>query len=284
MKKAPYVLSIAVSLFLATAVSAPSFGQTPYSSSTPANGISSEFGSFLTNVDSHQVVNDLRNGQWSTTVIDPATNTPTTTVEALPSGSTGWGNVRLSLALAQHSLNQQGITQPTQEELYGALAGDTTNKGILQMRSEGMGWGEIAKHYDTTVGKLMSGIKAGKQPVSTTTTTTATTSATTSSKRIVTGRGKSETQGAVSTTAKGNGKSFAGTKSQGSGIVSASGQSSGASSSFVSHGSRGIVSGSGRALGHTSGIVTGAGGNGHGYGASGDSVGKGGGHGKGHNK
>jgi hypothetical protein len=282
MKKAPYVLSIAVSLFLATAVSAPSFGQTPYSSSTPANGISSEFGSFLTNVDSHQVVNDLRNGQWSTTVIDPATNTPTTTVEALPSGSTGWGNVRLSLALAQHSLNQQGITQPTQEELYGALAGDTTNKGILQMRSEGMGWGEIAKHYDTTVGKLMSGIKAGKQPVSTT--TTATTSATTSSKRIVTGRGKSETQGAVSTTAKGNGKSFAGTKSQGSGIVSASGQSSGASSSFVSHGSRGIVSGSGRALGHTSGIVTGAGGNGHGYGASGDSVGKGGGHGKGHNK
>ena len=279
--KARYLFSIVVSLFLVAVGSAPSFGQTPYGSSTPANGISNEFNYFLTNVDSHQVVNDLRNGQWSTTVIDPATNTPTTTVEALPTGPTGWGNARISLALAQHSLNQQGITQPTQEELYGALVGDTTNKGILQMRSEGMGWGEIAKQYDTTVGKLMSGIKAAKQPASTTTTTTTTT--TTNSKGIVTGRGKSEAPGAVSATAKGNGKSFAGTKSQGSGIVNASGRSAGTSSSFVSHGSRGIVSGSGRAIGHTSGIVTGAG-NGHGYGATGGSVGKGGGHGKGHNK
>ena len=269
--------SIAISLLIVTP--APNFAQTPSGSSTPASNISNDYSYFLKNVNSQQVVNDLRNGQWTTTTTDPTTNTTTTTTEALPTGKMGFGNVKISLALAQESLRQQGITQPTSEQLHTALAGGqmvpgdaTTNtNGILQMRADGMGWGQIAQKYDVKLGQLMS----GKQPASTT--TSSTTSTTTTSKDITSASGKSST----TVTGKGNGKAFTGSESQGKGIVSASGQTSGASSSSGSHGGQGIVSGSGRSIGHTSGIVTGAGGNGNQYGASGGGQGNGGGHGKG---
>lgn len=284
MKKAPYVVSIAVSLFLVAAVPATNFAQTTSASSTPATNLTNDFSTFLKNVDSQQVVNDLRNGQWTTTVTEPGSTTPTTTTESLPTGKMGWGNVKISLALAQHSLSQQGITQPTSEQLYTSLmggemvAGDTTTmtNGILQMRSEGMGWGEIAQQYDTKLGHLMSGIKSGKQTV-------ATTSTSTTSKGIAAASGKSSSVGSLTATGKGNSKAFAGSKSQGNGIVSASGQTAGATSSSVGRGGRGIVSGSGRSMSHTSGIVTGSG-NGHQYGASGAGHGNGGGNGKGHSK
>ena len=273
MKKVAQFLSFAVSLLI---VAAPSSAQTSSGSSTPATNISNDYSYFLKNVDSKQVVNDLRNGQWTTTTTDPKTNVTTTTTEALPTGKMGFGNVKHSLGLAQESLRQQGIMQPTSEQLHTALAGGqmvpgdpTTNTtGILQMRADGMGWGQIAQKYDVKLGQL----KSGKQPASTTTTTT--TSSTTTSKGITTGKSS------TAVTGKGNGKGFSGSESQENGIVSASGRTSGTSSSSASQGGRGIVSGSGRSVGHTSGIVTGAG-NGHQYGASGGGNGNGGGHGKG---
>jgi hypothetical protein len=278
MRKVAHFFSIAVSLLIVAVAPAPNLAQTSSGSSTPATNISNDYNYFLKNVDSKQVVNDLRNGQWTTTTTDPTTNTTTTTTEALPTGKMGFGNVKISLALAQESLRQQNIMQPTSEQLHTALVGGqmvpgdstTTTNGILQMRSEGMGWGQIAQKYDVKLGQLMS----GKQPASTATTST-TTSATTS-RGITTASEKSST----TVTGKGNGKSFSGSESQGKGIVSASGRSSGTSSSSISHGGRGIVSGSGRSMGHTSGIVTG-GGSGHQYGASGGGHGNSGGHGKG---
>jgi hypothetical protein len=275
-----HFFSIAVSLLIVAAAPAPNFAQTTPASSTPAKNISNEYSGFLANVDSQQVVNDLRNGQWTTTTTDPTTKVTTTTTEALPTGKMGYGNVKISLALAQESLRQQGIIQPTSEQLHTALVGGqmvpgdstTTTNGILQMRADGMGWGQIAQKYNVKLGQLMS----GKQPASTTTTGTTTTS--TTSKGIATASGKSST----TVTGKGHGNAFSGTKSQGNGIVSASGQSAGTSSSSTNHGG-GIVSGSGRSMGHTSGIVTGAG-NGHQYGASAGGHGNAGGQGKGHSK
>jgi len=277
MKKVHF-LSIAVSLLIVAVAPGSNFAQTSSGSSTPATNISNDYSYFLKNVDSKQVVNDLRNGQWTTTTTDPQTNVTTTSTEALPTGKMGFGNVKISLALAQESLRQQGIMQPTSEQLHTSLmggqmvAGDstTTTNGILQMRAEGMGWGQIAQKYDVKLGQLMS----GKQPASTT--TTSTTSTTTTSKGIATAGGKSST----TVTGKGNGKTFSGSNSQENGIVSASGRTSGTSSSSASQGGRGIVSGSGRSVGHTSGIVTGAG-NGHQHGASGGGQGNSGGHGKG---
>ena len=143
MKKVRHFFSIAVSLVILTAAPALTFAQTPSGSSTPTTNISNEYSYFLKNVNSQQVVNDLRNGQWTTTTIDPQTNTTTTTTQPLPTGKMGFGNVKISLALAQQSLSQQGITQPTSQQLYTALAGGqmtpgdptTTTTGILQMRS-----------------------------------------------------------------------------------------------------------------------------------------------------
>jgi hypothetical protein len=281
MKKVPHVLSLAVSLLIVGGAPAPNFAQTTSASSTPATNISNDYSYFLKNVNSQQVVNDLRNGQWTTTVTDPKTNLTTTTTEALPTGKMGFGNVKISLALAQESLRQQGILQPTSEQLHTALVGGqmvpgdptTTTNGILQMRAEGMGWGQIAQKYNVKLGQLMS----GKQPASTT--TPSTTSTSTTNKGIATASGKSS----ATVTGNGNGNAFSGNKSQGNGIVSASGQAAGSSSNFASQGSRGIVSGSGRSMGHTSGIVTGAG-SGHQYGASGGGHVNSGGNGKGPTK
>jgi hypothetical protein len=278
MRKVAHCLSIAASLLIVAAAPSSNFAQTSSASSTPETNISNDYSYFLQNVNSKQVVTDLRSGKWTTTTTDPTTNTTTTTTEALPTGKMGFGNVKISLALAQESLRQQNIMQPTSEQLHTALVGGqmvpgdstTTTNGILQMRSEGMGWGQIAQKYDVKLGQLMS----GKQPAATT--ATSTTSTTTTSKGITTASGKSSTP----VTGKGNGKSFAGSESQGKGIVTASGRSSGTSSSSISHGGRGIVSGSGRSVGHTSGIVTGGGG-GHQHGASGGGHGNAGGHGKG---
>ena len=278
MKPVPYCFAIGVSLLIVAAAPAPNFAQTTPTSSAPATNISNEYSYFLKNVNSQQVVNDLRNGQWTTTTIDPQTNTTTTTTQPLPTGKMGYGNVKISLALAQQSLSQQGITQPTSQQLYTALAGGqmvpgnptTTTTGILQMRADGMGWGQIAQKYDVKLGQLMS----GKQPASTT--TTATTSTTTANKGITTASGNSST----TSTGKGNGNAFSGNKSQDSGIVSASGRSAG---TYSSSNGNGIVSSSGRSMGQPSGIVTGAG-NGNQYGASGGSHGNGGGNGMGHGR
>jgi hypothetical protein len=280
MRKVAHCLSIAASLLIVAAAPSPNLAQTSSASSTPETNISNDYSYFLKNVDSKQVVNDLRSGQWTTTTTDPTTSTTTMTTEALPTGKMGFGNVKISLALAQESLRQQNIMQPTSEQLHTALVGGqmvpgdstSTTNGILQMRSEGMGWGQIAQKYDVKLGQLMS----GKQPASMTTTSTPT--STTTSKGITTARGKSSN----TVTGKGNGKSFAGSESQGKGIVSASGQTSGASPSSGSQGGRGIVSGSGRSVGQTSGIVTGAGASGgNQYGASAGGNRNGGGHGKG---
>ena len=64
----------------------------------------------------------------------------------------GYGNITRSLDLAQRQLAAQGITDPTPSQLQAALQGGTitgpkgttTYAGILQMRSDGMGWGKIA--------------------------------------------------------------------------------------------------------------------------------------------
>jgi hypothetical protein len=279
MKKLPQIFSIVVSLSIMAATPSLSFAQTTSTSSTPATNISNEYSYFLKNVNSQQVVNGLRNGQWTTTITDPQTNTTTTSTQSLPTGKMGYGNVKISLALAQQSLSQQGITQPTSQQLYTALAGGqmvagdptTTSTGILQMRADGMGWGQIAQKYNVKLGQLMS----GKQPASTTT-TTSTTSTATSSKGSTTASGKSSS----TVTGNGNGNAFSGTKSQDSGIVSASGRSAG---TYSSSNGNGIVSGSGRSIGQTGGIVTGAG-NGNQYGASAGSHGNGGGVGTGHGR
>ncbi len=90
--------------------------------------------------------------------VSTATFTPTTK-------AMGYGNVKHALTLAQRSLANLGITNPTAEQMQAALMGGDvklangttrTVKGVVALRASGQGWGQIAKQYDTTLGGVTS--------------------------------------------------------------------------------------------------------------------------------
>jgi hypothetical protein len=225
--------------------------------------ISGTFNSFLGS-DSNAVVTGLRNGTPITlTTTTPATTpgaapTVTTTVITPPTGQMGHGNVFISLALAKQQLNQLGISQPTPQQLQAALTGGevttgtgataTTTKlqGVLTLRNQGMGWGQIAQAQGTKLGPVISGLKNANQQVTTTNASSAGTQSNSSSNAIVSGSGKPHGN---------SGQNVSGQNRSGEGIVSASGRSIGNGNAY----GRGIVSGSGQATGGNSGITTAAG-------------------------
>ena len=192
------------------------------------------------------LTNALRNGTdvTLTTVVPPpagstAPPTTTTTTFTPPTGKMGWGNVKHSLALAQDALARAGVTNPTAEQLQTALMGGdivvtntdgttttTTLRGILTMRAEGMGWGNIAKAGGTKLGPVTSKVKMGNTSAA----AGDAKSATVKSKGITTAAGASPAQG--------------GAKAKGSGVVTAAGSSAGHTPKGNAYG-RGIVTASG---------------------------------------
>lgn len=78
-----------------------------------------------------------------------------------PSAGTGYGNVFIILALSQAALSQSGNTSPTSEQL------SSTINGVLEKRSSGMGWGQIAKDLDLNLGKVISSVRSGKDRLET---------------------------------------------------------------------------------------------------------------------
>jgi len=185
----------------------------------------------------------------------------TTTVITPPTGKMGHGNVFTSLALAKQQLGQLGISQPTPEQLQAALTGGTITtgtgttatttqlQGILTMRSQGMGWGQIAQKQGTKLGPVISGLKSANQQMTTTNASSTGSQSTSSSSGIVSGSGKSHGN---------SGQNVSGQNKSGEGIVSGSGRSVGNGNAY----GKGIVTGSGQAAGGNSGITT-AGGHGN---------------------
>jgi hypothetical protein len=112
------------------------------------------------------LVSGLRNG----TEVKLSSGTGTTsssTSFTSPTGKLGYGNINIALSLAEASLKQQGITNPTPEQLQAALvgtssttSGSTTQAGILQMRADGKGWGQIANSMGFKLGEVMRSGKA----------------------------------------------------------------------------------------------------------------------------
>jgi len=128
------------------------------------------------------LVNALRTGEAVKLTYAPTGTATTPTVVTLdpPTGNMGWGNVKISLALAKDQLARLGITNPTAEQLQAALNGGSvtvTNangtttttplRGVLQMRADGMGWGEIAQAGGTKVGPVVSQMKMAHAKVAT---------------------------------------------------------------------------------------------------------------------
>ncbi len=258
--------------------------------------ISGDFSSFLGS-DANAVVAGLRNGTpitlySTTTTTDPITGLPVTTTTPTtitpPTGHMGFGNVYISLALAKQQLSALGITQPTAEQLQAALTGGTitqtsgsgvtatttsTNlQGILTMRSQKMGWGQIAQKLGFKLGPVIASMKSANHSLA------ATTSAAAKSGNVTTTSGKtngSSNHGIVSASGKSqnmNSNGVANGNGSGEGIVSAAGKGNG-NAYGLNRGSDGIVTGSGHSAGVSSGIVSAGGGNGNGAA-----------NGKGHNK
>jgi hypothetical protein len=245
--------------------------------------ISNDFSSFL-GPDATSVVTGLRTGTPISLNSTTAPTTPgglpvtTTTMITPPTGQMGFGNVYISLALAKQQLSTMGITQPTPEQLQAALTGGTVTytaadgtmvskdlQGVLSLRSEGMGWGQIAKQLDTKVGSVMSQMKsANKNFTSTTTKATATTTTAKTAKTsnmAANSGGKSSSHGSI-VSASGKSQSqlshSVSPGKSGQGIVSAAGKGN-----AYGHGhGNSIVTGSGSAAGTNGGIVSAGGGKG----------------------
>jgi hypothetical protein len=237
-----------------------------YGETNVTGKISGTFNSFLGS-DSNAVVTGLRNG----TPITLTTTTPaatagaapivTTTVITPPTGQMGHGNVFTSLALAKQQLGQMGISQPTPEQLQAALTGGTITtgtgatatttqlQGVLTMRSQGMGWGQIAQQQGTKLGPVISGLKSTNKQVTTTNVSSTGSQSTSSSSAIVSGSGKSHGN---------SGQNVSGQSRSGEGIVSGSNRSAGNGNAY----GKGIVSGSGQTARGNSSITT-AGGHGN---------------------
>lgn len=246
--------------------------------------LSTEFDEFLANIDGPEgLIHELREGTYGaepevdgetgdasdadtgsdttdTTTADTSTDSSSDGVDAADtangpeagtedtadgSGKMGWGNVRISLKLAEENLAMDGITQPTSDELAAALLGGEDASGILALRAEGMGWGEIAQEYGYKLGEVM-GNGNGKAHQYVAPTDTGTTTAGTSSVTTASGKGN----GYISSKSS-NGHAY------GRGIVTASGGS-------VHQVKADKATGQGH-VSHSSGGVNHAGGNGHGF-------------------
>jgi hypothetical protein len=125
--------------------------------------------------NSDALVGGLRNGTAITLSSTDAKGVATSTTFTPPTGKMGYGNVYTSLALAKQQLAGLGITDPTAQQIQAALVGGTVTApngqttaltGVLTLRAQGMGWGQIAQTLGYKLGPVISGMKAANAQVS----------------------------------------------------------------------------------------------------------------------
>ena len=193
-----HVLSL-ITLSVALALgSASAFAADSTTTSKPTTQLVSTYGTFAgSEANATALINGLRNGT-SITLTSGSSTTGTTTVGATTTGTTtagttaaatgtvkttftpatsklGYGNINIALSLAQAELTKLGIANPTPAQLQAALnggtvttsKGTTTLPGVLQLRSEGMGWGGIAKSLGFKLGSVVSASKTEKSEAAT---------------------------------------------------------------------------------------------------------------------
>jgi len=147
---------------------------TPPDTSTPTTNnestrLSTEFTEFAgSDTNAQALVTGLHDGtditlDEVTTNADGTTTTMGTTFTPA-TGKLGYGNVKIALSLAEASLAQSGITDPTAAELEAALNGGTLVladgtsidlNGVLAARAAGEGWGQIANSMGFKLGDVM---------------------------------------------------------------------------------------------------------------------------------
>jgi hypothetical protein len=212
---------------------------------TVANRISADYTAFAGSRDnSDALVSGLRSGSSITLTSTDAKGVSTSTTFTPPTGTMGYGNVYTSLALAKQQLAGVGITDPSAQELQAALVGGTvttgsgqttTLTGVLELRAQGMGWGQIAQQYGYKLGPVISGMRSSNANLHAAQPTSGATGA-------VTAAGSASRSGVVNAGGAEGGQGNA----YGRGIVTGAGDTLGARGNGNAYG-RGIVTGGGNA-------------------------------------
>lgn len=141
---------------------------------TEATKLATRYSDFAgSDANAQALVDGLRNGESvtlnTTSTVNNANGTTSTVVTPTTfqpaTHSMGYGNVNIALALAQDELTKAGITDPTTAEIEAALNGGTitlangeaqTMPGVLALRAEGEGWGNISKALGVKLGGVVS--------------------------------------------------------------------------------------------------------------------------------
>jgi len=230
--------------------------------------ISSDFAEWSgSTANSTSLASGLRNGTPITLTGNEVVNgrvVPTTVTFTPPTRPMGNGNVFIALSLAKAELAAQGVTSPTPTQLETALMGGTLRigdpqrltqtQGVLQLRGDGMGWGQIAQVYGFKLGPVISQMKAARPTFAATNLGTGTVTGTGATQRsahsqgIVTGTGTGETQRSANSRGIVSAGRNAGATASGRGIVTAGGGAA-AGAASANAASRGIVNASGAGLG-----------------------------------
>ena len=147
---------------------------TTLSTGQEGSRLGGEFTTFAgSDTNSQALVTGLRDGSaitlYQVTRNPDGTSTTSNTTFQPSTGKLGYGNVKIALSLAEASLAQQGITNPTAAEIAAALNGGTlimadgtsvNLKSVLAERVAGEGWGKIAKNMGFKLGDVMQSPKA----------------------------------------------------------------------------------------------------------------------------
>ncbi|TAN06017.1 MAG: hypothetical protein EPN36_05255 [Rhodanobacteraceae bacterium] len=174
----PVLTALAAGLLAAFAASAFAAGGTTTTTTTESSKLATTYTTFAgSDANANALVDGLRNGtaitlETTSTVknANGTTSTVTTPTTFQPAtGKLGYGNVNIALALAEADLGKLGITDPTAAQIEAALNGGTVTladgstenlQGVLALRAQGEGWGQISKTLGT--GKLGDVVSASK--------------------------------------------------------------------------------------------------------------------------
>ena len=277
-----YALAILITIGLSTqqAIAATSSGTSAETTSSSADtayfkrigGSYTDFAGSTENLQS--LASGLRHGSAITLTNTTSTGAVSSVTFTSPTRPMGYGNISRALDFANRDLAAAGITDPTAEQLQAALMGGTvvnsqgqviTMDGILQLRSQGMGWGQIAHQVGISPAASSKGQHATLNSKANTATSTSQVSKTGkaggSAGGLTTAAGKTSNAGSNAKANVGGRSgivSAAGNKTTTSGVVSASGNSSNGLGNAYGHGKTGIVTAGGSNANY-SGITTGSG-------------------------
>jgi len=175
--KTPRALSVACALALGTLAATPAIAAGSAHAGASIGATTTETARLVTRYadfagsqsNAAALVAGLRSGSAFALSSTNAAGALTRTTITPTTKAMGYGEVNIALSLAKAELTRNGITNPTPQQIQAALNGGTLTTakgavpldGVLAMRQQGQGWGQIANGLGFKLGDLVSASEAG---------------------------------------------------------------------------------------------------------------------------